>query len=122
MVCFMHEQDDNADLLAEYNHDAPPPGSDSEAEENNTEAERFDAVPESPMGAVLQAMKKRRAQDLSTAERETIAQEFLFKINKAAEDDEEAVLAGKPAINKLKLLKVVSFFLPSSAYSFLSPV
>lgn len=51
-------------------------------------------------------MKKHKAQDLSTAERETIAQEFLFKINKAADDDEEAVQKGKPALNKLKLLKV----------------
>lgn len=51
-------------------------------------------------------MRRRKAQDLSTAERESIAQEFLFKINKAAEDDEEAVMASKPALNKLKLLKV----------------
>lgn len=51
-------------------------------------------------------MKKRKAQDLSTAEREQIAQEFMFKINQAAEDDEEAVQSGRPALNKLKMLKV----------------
>lgn len=51
-------------------------------------------------------MKRRKAQDLSTAEREQIAQEFMFKINQAAEDDEEAVMAGRPALNKLKMLKV----------------
>lgn len=51
-------------------------------------------------------MKRRKAQDLSTSEREQIAQEFMFKINQAAEDDEEAVLAGRPALNKLKMLKV----------------
>ena len=51
-------------------------------------------------------MKKRKAQDLSTSEREQIAQEFMFKINQAAEDDEEAVLAGRPALHKLKMLKV----------------
>lgn len=51
-------------------------------------------------------MKKKKAQDLSTAEREQIAQEFMFKINQAAEDDEEAVQNGRPALNKLKMLKV----------------
>lgn len=51
-------------------------------------------------------MKKKKAQDLSTAEREQIAQEFMFKINQAAEDDEEAVRSGRPALNKLKMLKV----------------
>lgn len=53
-------------------------------------------------------MKRRKAQDLSTAEREQIAQEFMFKINQAAEDDEEAVSAGRPALNKLKMLKVMT--------------
>lgn len=53
-------------------------------------------------------MKKRKAQDLSTGEREQIAQEFMFKINQAAEDDEEAVQSGRPALNKLKMLKVGS--------------
>ena len=51
-------------------------------------------------------MKRRKAQDLSTSEREQIAQEFMFKINQAAEDDEEAVMAGRPALNKLKMLRV----------------
>lgn len=54
-------------------------------------------------------MKKKKAQDLSTAEREQIAQEFMFKINQAAEDDEEAVQNGRPALNKLKMLKVGSY-------------
>ncbi len=55
---------------------------------------------------VLASMKKRKAQDLSNAEREQIAQEFMFKINQAAEDDEEAVKEGRPALSKLKMLKV----------------
>ncbi|CAN0428842.1 unnamed protein product, partial [Laminaria digitata] len=100
--------DDNRDLLEEYNHDAPAPGSDSEAEEDNSGDPHEDMpIHESPMNAVLKSMKRRKAQDLSTAEREQIAQEFMFKINQAAEDDEEAVLAGRPALNKLKMLKVV---------------
>lgn len=46
-------QDDNRDLLAEYNHDAPPAGSDSEAEEDNTGNFREDDLPqESAMNAV----------------------------------------------------------------------
>lgn len=55
---------------------------------------------------VLASMKKRKAQDLSTAEREQIAQEFMFKINQAAEDDEEAVQNGRPAIYKIKMIRV----------------
>lgn len=55
---------------------------------------------------VLASMKKRKAQDLSTAEREQIAQEFMFKINQAAEDDEEAVQNRKPALNKIRMIKV----------------
>lgn len=51
-------------------------------------------------------MKRRKSQELSTAEREQIAQEFMYKINKASEDDEKAVKEGKPALNKLKMLKV----------------
>lgn len=51
-------------------------------------------------------MKKRKAQELGTAEREQIAQEFMFKINQAAEDDEEAVQNQSPAIYKLKMLPV----------------
>lgn len=51
-------------------------------------------------------MKKRKAQELGTAEREQIAQEFMFKINQAAEDDEEAVQNHSPAIFKLKMLPV----------------
>lgn len=51
-------------------------------------------------------MKKRKAQELGTAEREQIAQEFMFKINQAAEDDEEAVQNHSPAIYKLKMLPV----------------
>lgn len=62
--------------------------------------------PPPDMKKVLASMKKRKAQDLSTAEREQIAQEFMFKINQAAEDDEEAVQEGRPALNKLKMLKV----------------
>lgn len=57
---------------------------------------------------VLLSMRRRKAQELSTAEREAIAQEFLFKVNKAAEDDEDAVSRGKPALNKLKMLKVMA--------------
>lgn len=55
---------------------------------------------------VLKSMKRRKSQELSTAEREQIAQEFMYKINKASEDDEKAVKEGKPALNKLKMLKV----------------
>ena len=55
---------------------------------------------------VLKSMKRRKAQELSTAEREQIAQEFIYKINKASEDDEKAVKEGRPALNKLKMLKV----------------
>lgn len=51
-------------------------------------------------------MKKRKAQELGTAEREQIAQEFMFKINQAAEDDEESVQNQNPAIYKLKMLPV----------------
>ena len=51
-------------------------------------------------------MKKRKSQELGTAEREQIAQEFMFKINQAAEDDEESVQNQSPAIYKLKMLPV----------------
>lgn len=55
---------------------------------------------------VLASMKKRKAQELGTAEREQIAQEFMFKINQAAEEDEQAVRRQSPALNKLKMLPV----------------
>lgn len=46
-------QDDHADLLSEYKNDAPPPGSDSEAEEDNKRDYRDETnVAESPMTAV----------------------------------------------------------------------
>lgn len=52
-VFLVGNQDDNRDLLAEYNHDAPPVGSDSEAEEDNSANFREDDVPqESAMNAV----------------------------------------------------------------------
>ncbi|CAM9661520.1 unnamed protein product, partial [Discosporangium mesarthrocarpum] len=63
--------------------------------------------PENPMNAVLKAMRRRKAQVLGTAEREAIVQEFLFKMNSAAEDDEAAVRDGRPALNKLKLRELV---------------
>ncbi|CAN0262515.1 unnamed protein product [Scytosiphon promiscuus] len=105
----MNNPDDNPDLLIEYNQDAPDPGDNSEAEEDNEpqDSREEDAPKESVMNSVLASMKKRKAQDLSTAEREQIAQEFMFKINQAAEDDEEAVQEGRPALNKLKMLKTV---------------
>lgn len=46
-------QDDNADLLEEYQHDAPPAGSDSEAEEDNKPEYHEEAPPQqSAMNAV----------------------------------------------------------------------
>lgn len=50
-------QDDNADLLNEYNQDAPPAGSESEAEEDNTGGEFHEEAlaQESPMNAVSAA-------------------------------------------------------------------
>lgn len=49
----MRRQDDNPDLLEEYNHEAPPPGSDSEAEEDK-KATFHEEVPthDSAMNAV----------------------------------------------------------------------
>ncbi|CAN0193561.1 unnamed protein product [Ectocarpus sp. 6 AP-2014] len=105
---FIDDADDNADLLNEYKQDEPEGGDHSEAEEDNN-PENFHDAPkkESAMTAVLASMKKRKAQDLSTADREQIAQEFMFKINQAAEDDEEAVQNGRPAIYKIKMIRVV---------------
>ncbi|CAM9707379.1 unnamed protein product [Ectocarpus fasciculatus] len=105
---FIDDADDNADLLNEYKQDAPEGGDHSEAEEDNNPEDFHDAPKkESAMTAVLASMKKRKAQDLSTAEREQIAQEFMFKINQAAEDDEEAVQNKLPAIHKLKMSRVL---------------
>ncbi|CAM9206249.1 unnamed protein product [Hapterophycus canaliculatus] len=106
---FIDDTDDHPDLLVEYEQDAPDAGEHSEAEEDNGQDDSRDpdTPKESVMNSVLASMKKRKAQDLSTAEREQIAQEFMFKINQAAEDDEEAVQEGRPALNKLKMLKTV---------------
>lgn len=52
-------KEDNRDLLEEYNHDAPAPGSDSEAEEDNSADPREDMpIHESPMNAVSPSLAR----------------------------------------------------------------
>lgn len=51
-----YTQDDDQALLSEYRQDVPPPGSDSEAEEDNSHHFEERVTEESPMVAVSDAI------------------------------------------------------------------
>lgn len=101
---FIDDSDDDKELLAEYAGEPRPPGSDSEAEEDNTEKEKTE---ESVMDGVLKVLRRRKSQELTQTQRETIAQQFLLAMDKAAMQDEVSVEMGRRALRKLKLLKYV---------------
>ncbi|CAN0454037.1 unnamed protein product, partial [Phaeothamnion confervicola] len=49
-------------------------------------------------------MKRVKKQELSATDRESIAQQFLVRMNRCAEEDEAAVREGRPAMSKLRML------------------
>ncbi len=73
---FIDNEDDDKELLAEYDGDAPPPGSDSEAEEDNTK-EHISSKGTAMMDEILRSMRPSTAQVLSQTGRESLAQDLL---------------------------------------------
>ncbi len=73
---FIDDEDDDKELLAEYDRDTPPPGSDSEAEEDNTK-DHASSKGTAVMDEILRSMRPERAQVLSHAGRESLSQDLL---------------------------------------------
>ncbi len=73
---FIDNEDDDKELLAEYDKDALPPGSDSEAEEDNTK-EHASSKGTAMMDEILRSMQPCKSQVLSHADRESLSQDLL---------------------------------------------
>ena len=106
---FIDKEDDNADLLAEYEED--PQHFDDERPENykrKKDREETEEVEDSnPLSQTLKSMKRRRSDDLSEIHKTEIAQDLLHKMDRAAKADNQLYLEGKPAVHKLNMLKQV---------------
>ena len=103
---FIDAEDDNADLLAEYAQerqdfrDDRPKG----AGQRKDVARASDSDPVSQM---LVEMKGQRAARLTEEEKQTFAQELLFRMDKAAKDDDQLFEARQPALCKVNMLESV---------------
>mmetsp|Transcript_6226 Transcript_6226/g.6430 ORF Transcript_6226/g.6430 Transcript_6226/m.6430 type:complete len:597 (+) Transcript_6226:83-1873(+) len=124
---FIDEEDDNADLLAEYaedneifNDDRPATGKkrrdrdlDSDEEEergrgvSNNRLSREDMQDNNPLSETLRHMKKRKNEDMSEIHKSELCSDLMQRMEKAQREDMEAVSQGRPALCKLGLLKRV---------------
>eukprot|EP01041_Mallomonas_annulata_P005900 gene5900-11910_t len=113
---FIDNEDDNADLLDEYAEDNENFDDEKPAYQKGVKRSRDDeegslrvteAESDNPLMQTLQHMKKRKSEDLSEQHKTEIAQDLLFKMESAARDDLDLYRQGKPAINKLNMLKKV---------------
>eukprot|EP00798_Chlamydomonas_sp_ICE-L_P021242 gene21242-28158_t len=96
------EENVGSDVVEDEYEDIPPP---EEAEEGEPEAD------EAEFGA-----KKRRKQKESEAQMAMVVDDKLAKMEAAAEEDMEQHEAGRPAVQKLKMLKEADDFLAQKKY------
>ena len=106
---FIDKEDDNADIVAEYEEDEQHfdderPQGDRSRSHNSAAANDAD---QDPLSATLRGMKRKRTDELSEMHKSEIAQDLLYKMDRAAKDDQELYLRKQPAVNKLNLLSKV---------------
>lgn len=99
---FLDQEDDNADLMEEYNAD----NQHFHDERPNKPTKRAESAPKSdnPLDQTLHAMKKTKATEISESKKSEVAQSLLFEMDKAAKEDDVLYEQKEPAIRKLQLL------------------
>eukprot|EP00638_Chattonella_subsalsa_P002030 CAMPEP_0117751918 /NCGR_PEP_ID=MMETSP0947-20121206/11272_1 /TAXON_ID=44440 /ORGANISM="Chattonella subsalsa, Strain CCMP2191" /LENGTH=504 /DNA_ID=CAMNT_0005570413 /DNA_START=56 /DNA_END=1570 /DNA_ORIENTATION=- len=113
---FIDSDDENAELLDEYEKenqqkfkDVRPDASSDEdtSDSDNDDDEVVDDDAKDVLDSTLRSMKRPRKKEVSTKEKEELAQEFLYQMDKAYEDDRNLIGQGQPATRKLKMLKLM---------------
>mmetsp|Transcript_2437 Transcript_2437/g.3562 ORF Transcript_2437/g.3562 Transcript_2437/m.3562 type:complete len:673 (+) Transcript_2437:120-2138(+) len=100
-----YSEEDDPDLLAEYNKDPQPRRDpDSEAEEEKKVKKRSSRGSSNILNSVLKSMRPIKAEKLSLSEKDAIAEDLMRTIDNAAYEDELAVKNKRPALAKLKNL------------------
>lgn len=105
---FIDQEDENADLVAEYNQDVQHFDDERpDKHRRHMEREGVDEDESNPLAQTLKGMKKRKSTDLSEQHKNELAQDLLKMMDKAAADDVQSNLLGQPAVCKLNMLAKV---------------
>ena len=106
---FIDGEDENAELLKEYEQDKQhfkddrPEGSSKKGgKAHEPEGPAADVVTQ-----VLRDIKGKRVEKLSEEQKQSLAQDLLYKMDKAAKEDEVSFLNRQPAVAKINMLETV---------------
>lgn len=113
---FIDTEGDDAELLAEYANekqdfrgDRGGGGEDDfEAAEPAPGSKATKADDNNPMAPTLNRMKRKRAKEMGTDEKDKVVQNLLQRMSDAYEEDKASAEAGEPSLAKITLLPLVS--------------
>ena len=115
---FIDNEDDDHELLNEYNQDRQDFRDDERPEghrkgrkgRDDDDDDELELQDDDPFNAALRMIQGsgRRAKDMSSEDKDRICQELLFQMDKHAKQDAEDVRRGRPATQKLKLLPQIA--------------
>lgn len=105
---FIDQEDENADLVAEYEQDVQHFDDERpDKHRRSKDEDRIDEDESNPLAQTLKGMKKKKSTDLSEQHKNELAEDLLKMMDKAAANDVQLNLTGQPALCKLNMLSKV---------------